>query len=376
ADSWLVEDDKNDHRPITPGDIAILCRSNTDVGRFATALSRAGLPVAVERSGLTRTPHVEFVLAACRRVADATDRLALAELVRFFADDTDSDAWLLAAATDDADAALRAEVPISDALDRLADQLLNFTPAELVDAVLTLPAVLSHIESWGDTAIRLDDLEALRGFSRAYEEECTASGSPATMQGLLLALDGAEPKRPPSLASDAIQVMTYHGSKGLEWPMTILTGLSWESKAQLFEPVAETTGDLDWRNPLSERWIRFWPWPYGQSGKGSAIDVEVANSETGRRALQRAVEEDTRLLYVGATRARDYLIFAPPAKGPLNWLSLLNAPGGAAYLVPPQSDDNQMGIGNQNFTVDTRALSASDGAIQRHPPHTFVRARA
>jgi hypothetical protein len=42
------------------------------------------------------------------------------------------DAWLQAATSDDANAALRAAVPISDALDRLADQLLNFTPAELL----------------------------------------------------------------------------------------------------------------------------------------------------------------------------------------------------------------------------------------------------
>jgi ATP-dependent exoDNAse (exonuclease V) beta subunit len=376
AENWLVEDDKHEHRPITPGDIAILCRSNTDVGRFAAALSRAGLPVAVERSGLTHTPHVEFVLAACRRVADATDRLALAELARFFADDAGSDAWLQAATSDDADAALRAEVPISGALDRLANQLLSFTPAELVDAVLALPALMSHIESWGDTAMRLDDLEALRGFSHAYEEECTASGAPATLQGLLLALEGAEPKRPPSLTTDAIQVMTYHGSKGLEWPMTVMTGLSWESKARLFEPVAETIGELDWRNPLLERWIRFWPWPYGQSGKGSTIEVAVANSEIGLRALQRAVEEDTRLLYVGATRARDYLIFAPPAKGTLNWLGLLDAPEAAAHLVPPQSEDNHLGVGNQNFTVDMRALSASGEAVQHGASQTFVRVRA
>nr|WP_278376198.1 UvrD-helicase domain-containing protein [Brucella anthropi] len=375
ADEWLVEDGKGDHRPIVPGDIAVLCRSNKDVGRFAAALSRAGLPVAVERSGLARTPHVEFVLAACRRVADATDRLALAELARFFADDAGSDAWLQAAISDDADGVLRAAVPISDALDRLAAQLLSFTPAELVDAVLALPALLSHIESWGDIAMRFDDLEALRGFSHAYEEECAASGSPATLQGLLLALDGAEPKRPPSLASDAIQVMTYHGSKGLEWPMTILTGLAWESKARLFEPVAETTGELDWRNPLAERWIRFWPWPYGQSGKGSTIDLEVANSETGRRALQRAVEEDTRLLYVGATRARDYLIFAPPAKDPPSWLSLLNAPEAAAHVVPPQSDDNQLGVGNQSFTVDVKALATSGELTERGRLPTYVRAR-
>jgi ATP-dependent exoDNAse (exonuclease V) beta subunit len=374
-DNWLVEADKHDHRPITPGDIAILCRSNTDVRRFAAALNRAGLPVAVERSGLARTPHVEFVLAACRRVADSTDRLALAELARFFADDAGSDAWLRAASSDDADAALRAEVPISDALEQFTGQLLNFTPVELVDAVLSMPALLSHIESWGDTAMRLNDLEALRGFSRSYEDECAASGAPATLQGLLLALDGAEPTRPPSLASDAIQVMTYHGAKGLEWPMAILTGLSWESKARLFEPVAETSGDLDWRNPLSERWIRFWPWPYGQSGKGSSIDVNTAASEIGRRALQRAVDEDTRLLYVGATRARDYLIFAPPGKGSLNWLGLLNKPEATAHLVAPQSDDNQLGVGDQHFTIDVRALVASEVAMARDTLHSYVRGR-
>lgn len=197
---------------------------------MAAALSRAGLPVAVERSGLARTPHVEFVLAACRRVADATDRLALAELARFFADEADFDGWLQAACSAEADEALRTRVPIAGALERLAGQLLNFTPAELVDAVLALPELMSRIERWGDAPMRFDDLEALRGFSRAYEDECAASCTPPTLQGLLLALNGAEPRRPPSLASEAIQVMTYHGSKGLEWPMTILTGLTWEPR--------------------------------------------------------------------------------------------------------------------------------------------------
>src|SRR3546814_8166646 len=52
---WLVECVGGEHRPLSPGDIAVLCRSNTDVARFATALSREGLPVAVERSGLARS---------------------------------------------------------------------------------------------------------------------------------------------------------------------------------------------------------------------------------------------------------------------------------------------------------------------------------
>ncbi len=371
---WVVEGKGGEHRPLAAGDIAVLCRSNTDVARFATALSRAGLPVAVERSGLTRTPHVELVLAACRWVADSGDRLALAELARFFADDPESDAWLVAAADEEPVAALRALVPVTEALERLRGQLLNLTPAELVDAVLTLPEVTGRIEAWGDHPIRVDDLEALRGFGGAYEAECAASGAPATLQGLLLALQDADPKRPPSLAADAIQVMTYHGAKGLEWPMTVLTGLSWEPRARLYEPVAEADAALDWTRPLEGRWIRYWPWPYGMSGSGSALDIAAATSDIGQAARRRAVQEDTRLLYVGVTRARDYLIFAPPAKGALNWLKVLDAPGSDAHLRPLVRHDNLIAVGESTFPADMRLLSPEDAPAERHRSPTFVQA--
>src|SRR3546814_10689739 len=88
--------------------------------------------------------------------------------------------------------------------------------------------------------------------------------------------------------------------------MTILTGLAWEPRARLYEPVAEVEGPLDWTRPLEGRWIRFWPWPYGLSGGGSALDVAAAASPLGQAAMRRAAQEDTRLLYVGVTRARDY----------------------------------------------------------------------
>ncbi|PJR10687.1 UvrD-helicase domain-containing protein [Sinorhizobium meliloti] len=376
ASQWLVEGARCEHRPLRSGDIAVLCRTNTDVARFARALSRAGLPVAVERSGLARTPHVELVLAACRWAADATDRLALAELARFFGSDPESDDWLhAAAAEEDSAAALRAQVPVADALERLRERLLNLTPAELVDSVLALPALMGRIEAWGEPAIRFNDLEALRGIAAAYEGECAASGTPATVQGLLLSLDGADPKRPPSLAKDAIQVMTYHGAKGLEWPMTVLTGLAWEPKARLFEPVAEVDGELDWRAPLERRWIRFWPWPYGQSGKDSALEVAAFNSELGQAAWSRAVHEDIRLLYVGVTRARDYVVFAPPGKATLNWLKLLDEADAAPHVVPP-ADDNLLSVGDQTFVADVRPLAANDAPEERYPQPSFVRPRS
>lgn len=369
---WLVEE-SGEHRPLVPGDIVVLCRSNTDVTRFASALSRAGLPVAVERSGLARTPHVELVLAACRWIADSRDRLALAEMARFFADDPESDAWLAAAADHEPDAALRALVPVADALEGLRAQLLNFTPAELVDAVLTSADVIARIESWGDHQMRLDDLEALRGFASAYEAECAASGAPATLQGLLLALASADAKRPPSRSAGAIQVMTYHRAKGLEWPMTILTGLASQPQARIYEPMAEVDGQLDWTRPLEGRWIRFWPWPYGLSGSGSPLDIAAIASSIGQAARLRAKHEETRLLYVGVTRARDYLVFAPPAKAKLSWLAVLDIDEASAHVRSPAPDDNFIAVGGSTFPADVRLLAANASSSERHPRPTFVR---
>ncbi|MBP1884985.1 3'-5' exonuclease [Sinorhizobium mexicanum] len=309
-------------------------------------------------------------------MADATDRLALAELARFFGGDPESDDWLHAAAAEDSAAALRARVPVADELERLRERTLNLTPVELIDSVLVLPALMEQIEQWGDPAIRFDDLEALRGFAADYEGECAASGAPATLQGLLLSLDGADPKRPPSLAKDAIQVITYHGAKGLEWPMTVLTGLAWEPRARLFEPIAEVDGALDRRAPLERRWIRFWPWPYGQSGKDCALEVAAFACELGQSASRRAVHEDIRLLYVGVTRARDYLVLAPPAKGTLNWLKLLDEPDAAPHVVPPAADDNPLGVGDQTFVADVRPLAAKEAPEERYPQPSFVRPRS
>jgi len=370
--SWIVEQPRDVHRPLRVGDIAVLCRTNTDVTRYATALSREGLPVAVERTGLARTPHVEFPVAAYRWVADRTDRLALAELARFFAADPDSDDWLQAA-SDASDDALLALIPIISALSVLREQILNLTPGELMDAILTLPQVIGQIERWGDHAIRLDDLEALRGFARAYEAECLASGVPATPSGLLLALKDADPQRPRSLAADAVQVMTYHGAKGLEWPMVVLTGLAWEPKARLFEPVAEVDGELDWRRPLANRWIRYWPWPYGLSGSGCDLDANAIASALGRAAWRRAVQEDTRLLYVGVTRARDYLVLATPAKGTPNWLKVLDDPDGTQHLTFPDESDNVISVGGQTFIADVRALAAEESQTPRAIVQTHVR---
>jgi ATP-dependent exoDNAse (exonuclease V) beta subunit len=363
-------------RPLKPGDIAVLCRSHADILRVATSLNRLGVKVAVERDGLARTPHVELVMAAFRWVADPTDRLALAELARFFSDDPTSDLWLQAVSAEDQDSALQAAVPISAALAELRESVLSLTPAELVDAVIALPDVIRRIETWGDVAGRLDDLEALRGFARAYEANCASSGAPATPSGLVLALAADVPRRPKSLQADAVKVMTYHGAKGLEWPLVVLTGLNREPKPRLFEPVAEAEGALDWRNPLAGRWIRYWPWPYASQSKDVGLDEAALTSPLGQQAALRARQEETRLLYVGVTRARDYVVFAPPAKGELKWLQVLDS-AAPAHVELPSGAGNVLIAGGESFParVSPQAVDDALAAPVVRPPYVRVTRR-
>ncbi|WP_443749341.1 UvrD-helicase domain-containing protein [Asticcacaulis solisilvae] len=359
TEDWKVFDKSAEQvRAVEAGDIAVLCRSNADVTRIASSLSSLGVKVAVERDGLIRTPHVELVLAAFRWVADPTDRLALAELARFFSDDPTSDGWLQAAGADDRDA-LEGAVPISSELAAMRNRVIALTPAELLDAIILLPEVTRRVEGWGNPDTRLEDLEALRGFARSFEQLCKGAGTPATPSGLILALDRDDPQRPKSLQSGAVKVMTYHGAKGLEWPLVVLTGLNREPKARLFEPVAEVDGELDWRNPLSNRWIRYWPWPYASQSKDVSLDETALTSTIGQLAAKRAREEETRLLYVGLTRARDYVVFAPPSRGDLNWLGVLDVDG-TNHLHLPNGGENEIVVGTERFGARVNPMAIDD----------------
>jgi ATP-dependent exoDNAse (exonuclease V) beta subunit len=371
---WTVYDKgATTHRTLRAGDVAILCRSNDAAREIAAALSALGLKVAVERERLADTPHVEMTLAALRWVADPGDRLALAELVRFFGDDPTSDLWLQAMSAQDQDAALRSAVPIAEDLAALRAISPNLTPAELLEAILILPAVTARFEFWGEAETRFDDLEALRGFARSYEASCAGAGSAATPSGLILALNAEKPSRPKSLQSDAVAVMTYHAAKGLEWPLVVLTGLSVAPRPRLFrEPIAEASSALDWRNPLANRWIRYWPWPYGGMSANVALADSALASEIGQEAARRAREEDTRLLYVGMTRARDYLVFAPPANGALNALAVLDH-GGPGHIRLPENQGDPLMAGDAAYPVRLIPVAVDVPKPLDPTQQTFVR---
>jgi ATP-dependent exoDNAse (exonuclease V) beta subunit len=341
--AWPVATRDGGTRPARGGDIAVLCRGNTQVGELASALSQHGIRVAVERVGLLDQPEIEFALAAFRWIADASDTLALAELARLA---TDSDEWFSAVFDEDAKADLIAQLPLATALAAIRNRAPQLTPAEVLDALLHAETVFSTMLSWGNAEQRLQNLEALRSMVEAYQDEQHAERQAATLTGAcewIASRDDA--RQPQSRHPDAVNVLTYHGAKGLEWPIVILTELDAPARGSPFGMIAENETPPDWGSPLATRVLRFWPWPYGEQQKDVGLDLSAPASPEGVAALAEERLERTRLLYVGLTRARDHLALASTG-GALAWLDELQTDSGAPLIV---NTSGAIAVGSETF---------------------------
>lgn len=380
AAEWKVGDGKN-ARPLTPGDIAILCRSNPACLSIADVLAESGLKVAIERGGLFGTLECRLTFAALRWAVDRRDGVALAEMAHLLGSGEGQPAWFEASLEEDGRDRLEAMVPIAPSLREVADTGQHKTPLEFFDAVLVGGGISQAVLRWGDVDDRLLNLEALRGMVAGYEKERSRRRAPATVSDLCAWLLKQEAERPASRAPDAITVLTYHGSKGLEWPLVILTDLDSEPKGDAFgvqvaSDVASSA--IDWRDPLAGRWIRFWPWPFGKQSKDVSLDATASNSPEGLEAARAEQAERARLLYVGATRARDYLVLAAKKvvtkkseRIDSEWLDELIGDAGGPVMSIPMTDVSLVCINGVNHPIRIAEFRASDEGIAAAPTTAF-----
>jgi ATP-dependent helicase/nuclease subunit A len=357
--------------PLAAGDVAVLCRSNADCLTLAAALSTLGLKVAIERGGLFGTPEVRLALAALRWCADQRDSLALAELAHLLHEDDDQPAWFEASLQDDGREALATLVPMAADLHEIAKRTTHQSPLEFVDSVLTRGGISDALRRWGNIEDRLLNLEALRQLVAAYQDERHQNRAPTTATDLCAWLSEQNSGQPPSRSADAITITTYHGAKGLEWPLVILTDLEDKPKGSAFglHVMSDIAADkIDWKNPLGGRWLRFWPWPFGAQKKDVFLDATAASSVEGKLAARVERDERARLLYVGATRARDYLVFAlPKSNAGWAWLDELHSDAGNSAVVAPAPGETKIQVNGRSHDARVTSLAPAD-EVQISPP--------
>jgi ATP-dependent exoDNAse (exonuclease V) beta subunit len=313
-------------------DIGILTRTNRNVQDIGDACKAMGLPVILSLPGLLDTREGALTLAGLQLAADRYDSLAAATILHILsAPGADTPEWLnsrlqeveKASAVNEKNGAEHSStVPPWDGNPLLAlledIDLQASSPSTVVQQVIDALDIGNRLRSWGDVPRRAANLDALLDIARKYEDEMRDLGKSATVTGLITHLKNLGNKEKDFTGTpygiDAITILTYHKSKGLEWPVVILTGLDYDRPSEMWEPIVEG-GGTNPVEPLKGRTLRYWPWPfgrdkYGRLSSGSGLEDMALQSEEGQDASTREEDEARRLLYVGFTRAREKLILA------------------------------------------------------------------
>lgn len=348
----IFDKGENRVRPVRFGDIAILSRTGDGVADIASALRMRGIPSATAQPGLLRTPEAVLAIACLRRLNDPSDTVATAEIIsltdggdpemwvadrlEFLAAGGESDRWkegngqeVLGHALVTLLASMRAKLPL-------------LAPVEALRSVITECDLAAIALRWkqddGVARVRLANLEALLALAEHYDDICRSAQHAASISGLIIWLgeisaDGLDNLAEPAI--DAVKVMTHHGAKGLEWPVVVLTDLAANVKDRLWSITALSRQGIDVNVPLSDRFIRFWPWPFGKQGRVGVAD-EIALTNTAKAFRVMAIEENKRLLYVSMTRGRDLVILARSQRKPSGeWLDAIEAP----WLLPAEGSE-------------------------------------
>ena len=314
------------------GDVAIFCRSNKQCTDMAENLHRAGLKAAIARTGLLETAEAKLVLAVLRYILNRHDSLAVAEILLLaeridlshiiehrlhFLEDVGEDNYDWKWAFDN-DFIRKINDIRKETLELSANEILNFVLEEL--------DLRRIIAAWGNKIQRLENIDVIRKLSLQYENACNRLHSAASLGGFLLWLaekgEREEDTQSSGESDDAVNVLTYHKSKGLEYPICIMGSLDQSLRNDVFgvEIVSDTEGvNLD--DILSGRWLRFWVNPYADQFRNTELEDRINSSEAKAKKTLSVLSEEARLLYVGITRARDYLVVPTYQGGVTKWLN-------------------------------------------------------
>jgi len=291
-------------REAKPGDVAVLFRSRDSHREYEAALDRRGVPTYVYKGlGFFDADEIQDAVALLRFLADPTSDMRAAAFMRSRIVRL-SDGAVARLAPRLARALIDAEPPaVADALDpedravlaRVRDALPRWlalvdlvTPAELLDAVLRDTAYAFEIRGPRRLQAR-ENLKKLRGLVRRIQNRGYATLGRIADHLEQLAL-GDESNAVVD-AIDAVNLMTVHAAKGLEFPIVFVVNLG------------RGTGGP--RAPIRVL----------NDGRGTpSVAIGDFESDADEDASAREREETKRLLYVALTRARDRLYLSAVVK--------------------------------------------------------------
>ncbi len=321
ADGLVTERGSDSPRRARPGDIAILFRSRESHREFERALSARAIPSYVYKGlGFYDADEIKDLVALVRVLAAPESDLRAAALLRSglvrISDDTlrrlapDLAARLATPGlsedtfpADDAAALSRLRQAWPQWLS-LVDRL---PPADVIDHVIESSAYAVTLRGHRQQQAR-ENVKKFRGLVRRIQNRGYATM--ARIAGHIDRISAGDESNAAVDAADAVNLMTVHASKGLEFPIVFLVNLT-RGTGGVPPPLRVVAGD-----------------------SGDEPIVGIARYEPGATEAEqiRDREESKRLMYVAVTRARErlYLSAAAQRQG-----RVVAGPGSLAHVCPP-----------------------------------------
>ena len=398
--------------------MAVLCRTRSQFTPIVAALIERGIPVeVVGLGGLLDVPEVADVRALMSVALDPTsaDRLMrLIDLVGIDAADLDV-VWSFARELVNARASAgqsSAEPLLAEALSEIVVNFAAFeafckkyacalSPAGLYQAkrlgrILQEANGAANLElvdfiSWAERALGLDveaaarvdvnevgarALAALRAQATSFKSQNPEAGAQVFLGWLNAAQDQERGLELPEVepAPGAVQVLTVHASKGLEWDIVVVPGLveanfpSYRSRPKEdYTLLANSwiTQVSEFPHTLRRDYDSLPPCPFIGLSPQAGKDAILAAGEEYRSELGKwEVAEERRLAYVAYTRARSQLLlttshYAALSKTPKmtsRFLKELERSQMVQFLVDDERDDD----------LSNRALDQSSVSVWPH----------
>jgi ATP-dependent exoDNAse (exonuclease V) beta subunit len=368
--------DEGQVSPLVPGDIALLAPTNSELWRYERALESQRLSVASQAGKtLMLRQETQDILALLRTLADPFDTLSFGALMRGpLVGLTDEQLLDIAEGVEATrepgatGAAFTVNTPLELIVSPFAKRVVGHLQDLRRRAMVTTPLVLlsEAIERlqlrvvlaarYGNRAARaLANLDALIQMARPYG----VAGLHAFVRSLNEDWESRIPRGEGRIdaSEEAVQIVTIHSSKGLEWPVVIPINTStvFRSPPQFVHRQSDNT--LHW-----------------VIGGVAPPNLAAAREEEQRSETL----EGQRMWYVACTRARDLLVIPElPSASAQSWSRIVNlAHGSLPELdlshLPSETTRTTAIVANTQtadiFLAEADAISSASPAVAWRRP--------
>ena len=360
-------------RPCTYGDFAILMRSyKTAAPQYRAALAAQGIPsVSQQGGGFYRSTEITALLSLLAVIDNPRQDVPLISVLRSPLFGVTADELSAVRAADKTADFYTALCRRAETDEKCAAFLASLESYRALAPDLSVEALLARIcddtslfallAAMPDGAARRENVHRLSDFARQFEQEGYRGLFRFVRWMKQLEERGDEPRTGSAESRDAVQILSIHRSKGLEYPIVFLAGTS-----RRFNKIDSAATVLV--HPK-----------LGVGGKVVDTKRGVVYPSLAWRAISAKLEEETlseemRVLYVAMTRPKDRLIIT--ALWPDAEKTLAKLREGLTSPIAPQLLSTDASLSHwlaraallPDSPITLRTVRAGEDAVPAAPP--------